>query len=245
MSLVPIRLARPLPRWLLALGSVLIIGHLAALFLLALSPASGPWTTSFGTGMAQPPAFARQLGSFTTDRYLGPLKMTHNYHFITNRPAVPGVFFEVRLRDEKGYPLQTVSFPQKDAPFAVRHRQILLARGLADDQPVEPRGSEVIPAPNQRVQTVDIWDGAGEWSLVIRSVPEHLVPRDRPVMQPSPWSRVLARSYVRYLCRQHGAASGELIRHTREPLSPLLANGEEPPASAFAELASNFGETKR
>jgi hypothetical protein len=195
--------------------------------------------------MAPPPAFARVLASFTTDRYLAPLKMTHNYHFVTNRPAVPGVFFEVQLRDEKGYPLKTVTFPQPEAPFIVRHRQLLLARGLADDQPVEPRTSEVIPAPNQKVQTVAIWDGVGEWSLVIRSVPEHLVPRDRPVMQPSSWSLVLARSYVRHLCRQHGATSGELIRHTREPLSPQLASSEDPPASAFAELVSNFGEMKR
>jgi hypothetical protein len=245
MASMPIRRARPLPGWFLALGSVLLTGHLAALGLLVLSAPSGPWTTSFGAGMAPPPAFARVLGTFTTDQYLAPLKMTHNYHFPSNRPAVPGVFFEVRLHDEKGYPLETVRFPQQDVPFAVRHRQLLLARGLADDLPVEARPSEAIPAPNQKVRTVDIWDGVGEWSLVIRSVPEHLVPRDRPVMQPSPWSLVLARSYVRHLCRQHGAASAELIRHTREPLSPQLANGDDPPASAFAELVSNFGEMKR
>jgi hypothetical protein len=225
-------------------GSVLIVGHLTAVLMLVLAVPSGPWG-NFGNGPAQAPAFAQAAANYLTPYYLRYLKMTHTYHFQASRPAVPGVSFEVRLKDDQGQEIRTVRFPDPQANFWVRHRQDLLARGLADDLPVEPVNSEAIPAPNRPVQTVDIWDGVGEWRLAIRSVPEHLIPRDRPVMKPSPWSLLLARAYVRHLCREHGAASGELIRRTREALPPVLLNGDEMPPAAFAELVSNFGEIKR
>jgi len=195
--------------------------------------------------MAPPPAFALAIAKTTTQDYLRPLKMTHTYHFATNRPGVPGVFFEVNLKDDKGEVIKTVRIPDESANFWVRHRQMQLAQRLADDQPVEERRGEEIPAPNQAVKTMDIWDGVGEMKLAIRTVPVHLVPRDRPVMRPSAWSVMLARSYVRHLCRKHGAASGELIRHTREALPPNLLTMDELPAGTFAELTSNFGEMKR
>jgi hypothetical protein len=213
--------------------------------LLVLAVPSGPWPGSFGVGLAQAPPFAQTAGNYLTLYYLRPLKMTHTYHFVTSRPGSPGAFFEVLLKDERGNDLKKVRFPDPEATFWVRHRQELLARGLADDQPVEPRNSEAIPAPHQKVQTVDIWDGTGEWSLIIRSVPEHLLPRDRPVMRPSSWSRLLARSYVRHLCRQSGAASGELIRHTREPILPAVLTSDDLPPASFTDLVSNFGEMSR
>jgi hypothetical protein len=245
MTSSPSARARPLPWWLAGPASFLIVAHLTAILALALAVPSGPWPSNFGIADAQSPPFAQAVANFTTPSYLQPLKLTHTYHFVASRPAVTGVFFEVRLKDQKGAVVKTLRFPDKDANFWVRHRQQLLASNLILDIPVEPRTSEVIPAPNQRARTVDIWDGVAEWNLVIRSVPEHLLPRDRQVMRPSPWSTLLARSYVRHLCRQHGAASGELIRHTREPLAPgLLALDELPPA-AFAELVSNFGEVSK
>jgi hypothetical protein len=235
----------PLPFGLMLLGSVLIVGHLAALMIHALASPSGPWPSPFGPPMrGDPPAFAGIPGNYVSPYYLRPLKMTHNYHFLNNS-GFPGVSFEVRLKDDKGAVIETITIPEKDANPWVRYRQELLARGLANDQVVEPRQGETIPAPHQKVKTVGIWDATGENKLIIRSVPEHLVPRERTVMRPSEWSLVLAHAFVRHLCREHGAVSGELIRLTREPVAPMLVTMDEIPPGALAELQSNFGELPR
>jgi hypothetical protein len=237
--------ATPLPPPLVWCGSAAIVAHFFAVAVLVLAAPSGPWPTAQGANIAAEPQFAHELNKVVTPNYLVPLRMTHNYHFATNRPGVPAVSFEVNLKDDHGKTLQVVSFPDKNTNFWVHHRQWLLAQALADDQPIEPRGGEVIAAPHQKVQTVSIWDIASEHKLVLRDVPEHLVPRDRPVFRPSEWSLLVARSYVRYLCRVHGAASGELIRHTREPIPPAVMFGEDVPAGTFDELMSSFGEITR
>jgi hypothetical protein len=101
----------------------------------------------------------------------------------------------------------------------------------------------MIPAPNRAVPTVRIWEIAGNGGLELRTVPEHLVPRDRPVFRASARSLLLARSYARYLCRINGAAKAEVIRHTQEPIPPaVMFMSNQPPAGAFNELTSNFGE---
>src|ERR1043165_6516653 len=93
---------RRLPRGLaFVTGSVLAV-HLLAILLLVLGAPSGPWPTSFGQSYAVGPTFARSAGETVTRHYLTPLKMTHNYHFVHNRPEQPGVFFEVKLRDASG-----------------------------------------------------------------------------------------------------------------------------------------------
>jgi hypothetical protein len=170
------------------------------------------------------------------------LKLTHNYHFTTNRPGVSAASVEIRLRDAEGRPLETLTLPDRRANFWVRHRQALLAQGLTDDLPVQPRAGEAIPAPGRPVAAVAIWDVAEGSNLRLRSVAEHLVPRDRPVFRPSPWSLLLARSYARYLCRARGAASAEVVRLSREPVAPDVLFEDEPPAGAFDTLVSNFGE---
>ncbi len=238
----PVRPVRTLPFGLMLIGSVAIAGHLAALLVIVLAAPSGPWPTQFGPPMAQPPPFALAINRYTTEDYLFPIKMTHNYHFMNNRP-LPGVSFEVRLKDDKGTVIKTVALPDKDANFAVQYRQLLLARGLADDQPVEPGMTEEIAARNKKVPNVQIWDGVGENTIGIRSVAKHLVPRDRPVFRPSAWSQLLAKSYVRYLCRKYGAASGELIRHTREPLPPAMITMDDLPP--ITDLHAKFGEMPR
>jgi hypothetical protein len=234
-----------LPRWLILLASAAVFAHLLAVSVAALAAPSGPWPAPNGTGMASGPAFAQAVSAVTTRRYLAPLRMAHNYHFAGNRPDTPAVYLEFRLKDETGRNLKTVRLPEENSNFWVRHRQTLLAQALADDRPVQPRAGEVVAAPHQQVRTIDIWEPDGERSLVIRAVPEHLVPRDRPVFRPSEWSLVLARSYARYLGRTHGAASAELIRHTREPIPPAALSAEEPPPGAFDDLLSYFGEFPR
>jgi hypothetical protein len=210
---------------------------------MVLAAPSGPWPSDEGGTLSTPPQFAYSLNNLIPAEYLNVVGMTDNYHFLGNRPAMPGVSFEVRLSDESGNDLGSVKFPEANRNFWVRHRQSLLADGLADDQPVEPPQGEMIAAPNRPAPTTQIWEVARDGRLELRRVPQHLVPRDRPVFRPSERSLLLARSYARYMCRTHGAAKAELIRHTSEPITPavMFTNGP-PPAAAFNELISSFGE---
>jgi hypothetical protein len=233
-------LSPPLPRPLAAVASAAIVFHLGAVLTNVLAAPSGPWPP--GGNLATPPQLAYSANRELAPRYLDPLKLTHNYHFASNRPGRPGVWFEVRLWDESGGELPTLRFPDPAANSSVRHRQSLLALALADDQSVAPPAGEWIAAPGREAPAVPIWDLAGERELRLRSVPAHLVPRDRPVYRPSDWSLVLARSYVRHLCREHGAAKGELVRHTREAIPPAVMFEDDIPPDAFGELVSRFGE---
>lgn len=237
--------AGSLPRWLIRCGSVAIGLHLGAVAVMALAAPSGPWPSNFGTSMATEPQFAHSINELTHRYFLSPIKMDHNYHFSSNRPSGPSVFAVVRLRDSKGKLLKTVRIPDDSTNFWVRHRQSLLVQALTDDQPVEPRMGETIAAPKQQMQTVTIWDMGEDRVLKLKAMPEHLVPRDRPVFRPSDWSLLLTRSYVRYLCRQYGAATGELIRHSREPIPPAILFTDDMPPGAFEELVSTFGEVSR
>ncbi|HLN31777.1 MAG TPA: hypothetical protein VK395_28820, partial [Gemmataceae bacterium] len=157
-------------------------------------------------------------------------------------PAMSVATLEVRLKDNDGKELATLKFPDAKANFWVQHRQSLLARALAEDQPVQPLTGEFIPAPGRQVSSVQIWDGKQD--LQLRTVPEHLIPRERPVFRPSEWSLLLARSYARFLCRTQGAASAEVIRHTRESLSPMVWRGFNPPPESTEDLVANFGDFK-
>lgn len=68
------------------------------------------------------------------------------------------------------------------------------------------------------------------------------------VARPSPMSLILAQSYLRHLCRQHGAYSAELIRHSRQPVLPsymYFQQEQQLPPVAFAEIVAHFGDLKR
>jgi hypothetical protein len=233
------------PRWLVILGSVAIMVHLLAVTTVVLAAPSGPWVTPEGPALSTPPPFALSLNRVATPAYLQWVKLTHPYRFASNRSDVPAVIFEVNLKDDAGRPMATFKLPDPKANYWVRHRQSQLAGGLAPDQLVQPRPGEVLPAPNQKIETVSIWEGGPDRNLRLREVPEHLVPRDRQVWRPSEWSMLLAESYVRYLCRAHGAASGELVRRTRQPVHPALLFMPEPPPGEFEDLIAHFGEFHR
>jgi hypothetical protein len=280
MSLAPSKYGGVLPPWLVALASVAIVLHLAAILVPILDTPSGPWPVPTGRSMAEPPQFARSLSSlgsssrstsatwtFTTlhGKYL---RLTNNYHFVSNRPGdLPGVEFEVYLRDAEGNLLHKAKFPSPEANLWVRHRQQMLAGALA---PLEAPQGEVLAAPGASVPTMAVWlfpdelgpetpngpppggapapsatgpDRLGQ--LRLSFVPQHLVPRQRPIMRPMELSVVLARSYARYLCRQHGAARAEIVRHSREPVPPGVLFGAETPASTFESLVASFGEMSR
>src|SRR5262245_9435608 len=235
-----------LPRWLTRLLSAVIVFHLSTLFIKVLAAPSGPWLTAEGPGMATPPQLAFTLHDQVARPYLKPLKLTHNYHFPTNRSVTPRARLVVRLYDQAGEVVETLQFPDPKACFAVRHRQELLTRWLVDDQPVQPAPGAFIPAPGQAPPTVPIWDlGSEPRYLRVQRVPEHLVPRDRPVMRPSEWSLLLIRSYARYVCRTHGAAAVEVVRHSREPIPPMVLTSRDARADGFEELVSNYGRLSK
>ena len=89
---------------------------------------------------------------------------------------------------------------------------------------------------------VPIWDIAEDQALRLRRVPEHLIPRNHQVYGPTEWSLVLVQSYARYLCRKHGAASAEVVRHSRESLSPTALLMDSPPPAAFTDLIASYGD---
>jgi hypothetical protein len=226
---------------LIAVGSLAILFHLGAVVVHALAAPSGPWPSMDGPARADPPLFTQSLDESLTQDYLKPLKLLHNYHFMGNRPTVPGVSLEVKLKDAKGELLTTCRFPDPTANPWVRHLQSLFAQSLVPDQPITPRQGEEIPAPHQQVRKVSIWDIAPDQSLRLNQVPEHLIPRNRPVYAPTEWSLVLVHSYVRYLCRTHGAASAEVVRHSRESISPMaFLMGNSP--IAFGDVTVNYGD---
>jgi hypothetical protein len=244
MSATQISAPRPLPIPLMVAGSVFAIVHLLAIGLYVLAAQSGPWPTNFGMASDSPgPKFATEVsGRITYPYYLQPLRMTHNYHFNSNRPLPFAAYFEVHLKDEKGNVYQTLKFPDPKANFWVRHRQAILAQGLAEDQPVQ-LGTEVIPAPGAAMPMVEIWEPGEGGVLKLVQKPQHLVPRNKPVVRPTEWSKLLAQSYMRYLCNEHQATSAELVRHSREVIMPQDLFVPRP--DAFNELKSNFGEYRR
>jgi hypothetical protein len=241
-------MAGPVPRWIVLLGSAAIAFHLIAVVSQALAAPSGPWPSLEGPDEASAPQFAFSLNSMT-ESYLKLVKMTHNYHFPSNRPMAPAVSLEVRLLDENGQEIETVRVPDDTANPWVRHRESVLARWLGEDRPIAPPQSEVIAGPGRDVPEVLIWELAkGRESkdhkveLTVRKVDVNSIPRDRPVFGPSAASLLLARSYARYLCRTHGAARVEILRHHKDPIPPVVMFMENVQAGGFEEQVSNFGE---
>jgi hypothetical protein len=257
----PSRTGVALPPWLVFAVTVAIVLHLTAVVLPVLSAPSGPWASpgQGGRAMEESPRFALAAQGLSTlhTRYL---RMGQNYHHVLNRPGdIPGVELEVRLRNSDGELIRTLKIPNPDANPWVRHRQELLVRSLAPDLPVDPPGQEMIAPAGKSVPTQSIWvlpeerlsdEKSGQPApdeedrtiqLRLRDVPQHLVPRTRSVMRPSEWTVLLARSYARHLCREYGAASAEVLRHTREPISPAIL-AETDPGATFDELVASFGK---
>lgn len=235
-----------LPRWLTIAVSVAIVFHVSTLVIKVLAAPSGPWFTPEGPSLAAPPQLAFALNEHVGRHYLRAMKMTHNYHFMSNRGSMPRAYLTVRLLDEKGAVQETLRFPDSDNGRLVRGWQELVTRWLVDDQPVQPAQGEYIPAPNQTVPMVSVWEMSGmDRQLQLRSVPEHLIARDRPVMKPSDWSMLLMRAYARYLCRTTGAAQVEIVRHSREPIPPMALFARDLRSDGFEELQSNYGRLSK
>jgi hypothetical protein len=236
---------RPLPLVLKIAISTAVVIHLGIFACLVLAAPSGEWYTPMGPSMAEGPQFAKPIVQAAMPVYLEPTRMTHNYHFMTNNTEQPGAYFEVHMKDKAGNRIKTLKFPDEKANPWIRHRQQLLAQGLAQDQPVPPPQAEVLPGLQKKTE-MTIWEQQpGDQGLRLKRVPQHLVPRDVPVMMPSEWSLTLAKSFARYLCRTEHAASAEIVRHTRDAWQPsyLLIPREAIPRND--KLVCNFGEYAR
>jgi hypothetical protein len=242
MSATPENL--PLPRWLVWLGSAAIVFHLFALLIAVLATGSGPWPMPSGESRALAPKFAHDISEVTNGYYLRPLQMASSYHSLSNKTDIDSVFVEVQLRDEQNKVIQTLRLPDNKANLWVRSRQQLLALALADDEPVLPPRGEAIPAPGKSAPMETIWDSPDpSGPLRLTKVETHRIPRNRPVIRPMDSTQQLAKSYARHLCRETGAVSAELIRHSRRPLSPAMMFMNELPApEAFEEMVCTFGE---
>ncbi len=246
-----------LPRWLVVVGSAVILFHLTAIIIPVLDVPSGPWFGQDPRGDA--PKFAESVRDWSS-LHAEYFRVAHSFHFVSDQPAnTPGVEFEVLLKDEQGNLLKTLHYPDPNANVWVQHRQAVLASALAPDSPVQPPGSEVIPPAGAQIPTVTIWmlpperkaedppvtelsDGH-KIELWVKDEKQHLLPRNRGMLyQPSELAQVLVRSYARYLCRTHGAARAEVVRLTRENIPPFALFGRDTPPDAYHELVATFGE---
>jgi hypothetical protein len=238
-----------LPRWLVVAGSAAIAVHLFAVGALVLAAPSGPWWVPPPVGVtdALPPTFAATVNEVTATHYLRHVKLTHNYHFASNRMTMPGVELEARLKFKDGQ-VKTLKFPDQDANPWVRHRQLLLIRGLTADVPVimDPTKGVNLAPEGVKKPTIQYWEIAppeGKYqSLRLKTEAKDRLPTNREVLRPSDWALLLAKSYARYLCHEYGAESVELIRYTQEPIYPVVLFERPPQQEAFPVLKANFGE---
>jgi hypothetical protein len=174
------------------------------------------------------------------------VRLSTNYHVLANHlPSTPGVFLEFRLKDEQGKELATVKVPDDAANPWVRHRQSLLTQQLFwEDRVVVPQQSELIAAPGGEVPKRQYWQREkGQLELV--TVDVNKVPLTPQVSGPSNWSFMLARAYARHLCRVHGAAKADVLRHHQNAILPFVLHAETISARDFEEVVSNFGEFSR
>jgi hypothetical protein len=231
-----------LPRWFLVIASLAIVFHLVAVLSGALAAPSGPWPNQEEAGSAPGPSFAASLNNAIRPNYSSWLKLTHNYHFPSNRPNINGINFEVVLKDADGNEIKTIKFPDAEANAVVRSLQQDLARWLEEDVPVPPPQGERIAAPGQELPSLQIWNALDNRRGRLEKMPEHLISRDRPVFRPSDWSLLLARSYSRFLCRKYGADSAEVVRHIREPIPPSVLADEDLHPDDLEDSISYYGK---
>jgi hypothetical protein len=241
---------RPLLLWVIRLGSVGIVLHLLAVLVVVFAAQSGPWPSPFGPSPQEPPAFVWQrnaAGKILNDLafgYLQPLHLDSNFHFSSNHTEFSAVRFEAHVKEPDGTET-TLSFPEKDANFWVRHRQSLLAQSLGGDESVQSRLQNTMPASG-RIERLAIWArGNSDHEFVLRMKPVTAFDQtEQQTMGPSEWSQQLAQSYVRYLRRKTNAEHIEIIRYSREQIPPvvLLAPPEAWPPNLFNDMVADFTE---
>jgi hypothetical protein len=233
---------------LLFMATLLILFHFVAVGARILAAPSGPWFFSpeEGADFARPPQFAQGISAALTPTYLKAIKMDQDYHFVTNNPRLPDVRIETRVREQTDQAVKVVVWPDEKANFWVRHRQSLLAQALGGDMPYNLEG-ERAPPEGKDAPRVTIWKQEKDGSMKLDEEREHEIRdlmRSGPVIRPSDLSRILARSYSRFLSRLFPEASAEVIRRSRNSVSPTAFSMGGPPPQAFEDMVANFGGAK-
>lgn len=233
----------PLPVGLKVAGSIFVLLHFFIIGVHVLAARSGPWPSPFGASTAEPPEFARRLSGPGFDYYLNPLHMPSRYHFASNGVAYSEVKFELKLYDKANKLVKTLHFPEEGGNPWVRHRLRQMTHFLADDSEILPQRESALPKGQAPVM-VPVWVPEKGISR-LQQKPLHEI--RQPYWSPSQQSVLAAEAYVRYQCRVHDAASGELIRRSRAAVQPslLMMNLNEVPAETFQELVASFGKMHR
>ncbi|MFM7149565.1 MAG: hypothetical protein ACKO23_06960 [Gemmataceae bacterium] len=196
--------------------------------------------------MAMPPHLASFLHQKLSLKYLQTIKLSHNYHFRTNRVGQPEAALEFRLENDDGETLKTIRYPDPKASSFLRRRQGQLAQLFIDDQPYQTTMIEKIAAPNAVIPEATIWEQPvmDQRKLVLTTMPENEIPRDRQVFRPSSWSLLVMRSLGRYLQRNNESAHVSLTRISKEPIPPrVLFEKESPPE--MEPLKSSYGRLSK
>jgi hypothetical protein len=245
------------PRWLILVGSLAIAWHVTAVAFGALNAPSGPW--GMEPQMSPPPQVVTTVTNVTTANYLKHLRMTHNYHFPSNRPARLEVEVQFRLKDADGNPLLkdadgkeiVLTLPEKDATGVAREMQTQLAQWLTGDEPVNlPQSGEPIMPEGKKPEKEQFWQMV-KGQLEIQREDRHRLRDflgDQMMLQkPSAWSQMMAESYARYLGRKYGAARVQVIRHHKMAVPPGIIFADQVGTTFYDEMmnkktGSNFGE---
>jgi hypothetical protein len=236
------------PRWLMIVGSVVIGFHLLAIGFRVLGAPSGPWPAPPPDGPMPmgPPVFAFTVDNWTGPYYLSAIKLAHDYHFMTNRTGGREIYLEARLTDRDGKQV-TIKLPEDGANFWVRHRQSLLAAAFGEDMPYIPQGAPKVVKIGEKAPSALVWVRPdGETKETLDDVKEQDLSRVRPTMRPNSLTLLLANAYARYLCRQYGATSVQLVRYYQERIPPDVMNPQmQPMQEFFTKQSSDFRELPR
>jgi hypothetical protein len=216
--------------WAMVVGSLAIGWHLLAIFIGALDAPSGPWPTPMGPQRFDPPAFAFQIAEHLTLPYAQLIKIAGAYRFESNRLETPDVQVEARVRDAAGRVIAQQRLPEASASAQVRYRQQMLVYWLQFDRPLPPPQSVLLAPTGGKVPQARWWEPDGERRMRLIQDDANAVPRNRPVMEPTPSAFKLASAYARHLCRRHGGDRAEIVRLYREPIPPTVLFQEQPPS---------------
>lgn len=171
--------------WHMALGSVVILLHLAAVAVCGFMMVSGPWPTPMGDSPALPPQFAQTAYRAAGLVYAQGLRIGANSRYISNRPGKqPAIQFEVLLKDGKGALIKRLKFPDPEANFWVRHRQEMLAQALGEDQLMPALEGEILAAPGQKLERRTVWRGLAP--MVMQGSRWHIRDKEKKLLFPEP-----------------------------------------------------------
>src|SRR5258708_2907068 len=103
------------PRWVMIVGSIAIVFHLLAIASGAMNSQSSPPWLSDESRIPPTPPFAQSLYEQFEPAYLKPLVLGQNYHFASNEPRLPEVYFVAKLKDAEGREMAVIRIPDPDA----------------------------------------------------------------------------------------------------------------------------------